>query len=92
MEEQMRYKQNRGGHAPGHLREAFIESLYNDDPMVEVDDIQRSIEWLCGQLWNCSDIMPGEDCDAIELPQGSTYAKAARKILWERKYASSPAE
>ncbi len=85
----MRYKPNRGGHAPGHLRDAFVESLYTDDPNIEVDDTQRSVEWLCGQLWNCSDIMPGEDCDSIELPRGSTYAKAARMILYRIKYAKA---
>lgn len=36
--------------------------------------------WLLGQLWNCSDIMPGSLCDDLELRHGRTYAVAAREL------------
>ena len=36
--------------------------------------------WLIGQLWNCRDILPWLDCSALDLPHGSTYAQAARKL------------
>jgi hypothetical protein len=36
--------------------------------------------WLTGQLWNCTDILPGGDCESLGLPHGSTYAQAARLI------------
>jgi len=89
------FKANRGGHAPGHLREAFwlyVEDLESgkeiDDKEFLSKDIQeifwdekkRTVGWLLGQLWNCTDIMPSEGCLELELPQGSTYARAARLI------------
>jgi hypothetical protein len=92
----------RGGHAPGHLRDAFSEcfesphselwysALANDDVLSfyshELQEIwnHMSVEergrWLVGQLWNCSDVMPGSLCDDLDLRQGSTYAVAARKL------------
>ena len=39
--------------------------------------------WLCGQLWNCTDIMPGSACDALDIPHGTTYARAVRKLKVE---------
>jgi hypothetical protein len=36
--------------------------------------------WLCGQLWNCTEILPAEYCDALGIPAGSTYARAARFV------------
>ena len=36
--------------------------------------------WLAGQLWQCTDILPGHVCDDLGIPLGSTYAQAARHI------------
>jgi hypothetical protein len=58
------------GHAPGHLRDAFEEAIY------EHDDV--SLWKLTGKLWNCSDIMPGDVCNEADLLGGSTYAMYAR--------------
>jgi len=78
-----RYDASRGGHAPGHLREAFCE-LIETGKMPDIDfwwDGQaRMFEWLRGQLWNCSDIMPSGLCMDLDLPQGSTYARAVRSL------------
>jgi len=69
----MRYKANRGGHAPGHLRDWFWR--YIEAGQVIDGDLQEEIiesitryrlalrgktleQWLLGQLWNCRDIMP----------------------------------
>jgi len=91
----MKYKfdASRGGHAPGHIREMFEqmfdgydwekdegEIFYHDGKMV-------SPQWVIGQLWNCTDIMPSSLCAATrdfcddydkDLMQGSTYAQGAR--------------
>lgn len=80
----MRYRPNLGGHAPGHLREAFLEYL-NGDPDSETISIgyeekAMPLRWLLGQLWNCTDILPEEYCTKLELMSGSTYAQAVRKI------------
>ena len=71
-------------HTPSHLREAFQEYLDSDTPTssfrVEHDGEQKSIDWLLGQLWKCTDILPGGYCDQLDLPHGSTYAQAVRRM------------
>jgi len=91
-----RYNASRGGHAPGHLRDALIECIDNLNPgpwylalamqkrwtAMSLEDRGR---WLTGQLWNCRDILPGSVCADLELPIGRnrTYAVAARKLRME---------
>ena len=86
----MRYKPNRGGHAPGHLREGFqvyLEKLDEGSPpnKLRIGYGRRlvSLNWLLGQLWNCTDVMPGECCQILDMDQGSTYAQAVRKVKSE---------
>ena len=71
----MRFKANRGGHAPGHLRDWFwqyVEAGQKIDGGLR-EEIVESIthhrlqlrgksleEWLLGQLWDCRDIMPAD--------------------------------
>ena len=61
----------RYGHAPGHIREAFLNAIeefmaWNDgepEPTVDVefDYVPNTtpISAVCGLLWNCTDILPG---------------------------------
>ena len=42
--------------------------------------IEQRARWITGQLWNCSDIMGSGSCQDLGLPQGSTYARAARYL------------
>jgi hypothetical protein len=71
-------------HAPTHLREALQEYLDSDTPAkefrVEHDGEDKSLEWLLGQLWNCTDVLPGGHCDQLDIPKGSTYAQAVRRM------------
>lgn len=79
----MKYKPNRGGHAPGFLRDAFQEWVEEGDQekkTVIIDDEEKPLNWLLGQLWNCTDILPGCDCMLLDIPSGSTYAQAVRSI------------
>ena len=98
----VRYAPARGGHAPGHLRHAFLHGLGEGwgsawpAPLAEAEALDWSNEqraawwagltveqrarWLTGQLWNCTDIMPSLACEQLELPLGSTYARAARHL------------
>ncbi|UCC38765.1 MAG: hypothetical protein JSV96_13205 [Candidatus Aminicenantes bacterium] len=69
----------KGGHAPGYLRDAFHE--YLETEQVVIDEVERPIKWLIGQLWNCTDIMPSEYCSLLDIPSGSTYAQAVRFAL-----------
>ncbi len=74
---------SRGGHAPGYLREAFLDWLEeahagNELPaQVEMQDDgrQRPISWLLGRLWNCTDILPG---DAFRLLRDGLYLDLRR--------------
>lgn len=77
-----KFDPRRGGHAPGHLREAFGE--WADDTSQAViavgyDETEVPVSWLFGVLWNCSDIMPADLCGVLDMRLGSTYAMAVRK-------------
>lgn len=78
----VRYQPRLGGHAPGHLRDAFEAAVeayesWNDgepEPIVKVgyDETPMTISKICGLVWNCSDIMPWMLCRDIDdlLPSG----------------------
>ena len=79
----MTYQANKGGHAPGHLREAltdYLETTDQETKTVEVDGEEKPLSWLIGQLWNCTDVMPASSCDCLDIHHGSTYAQAVRKL------------
>lgn len=81
----MQYAANRGGHAPGHLREAFGEWLEGDR---EIDTDARR---LIGQLWNCTDIMPRAMREIVDEGYGIeawTYAQAVRAVRAAAPWAS----
>ena len=58
----MKYKPSRGGHAPGHLRDALLEYLDGDSESdtvtVGYEERVMPLKWLVGQLWNCTDVLP----------------------------------
>lgn len=62
----------RRGHAPGHVREALHAYLDAGDRPLPAD--------IVGQLWNCSDLLPSDYCVEIQIPRGSTYARAVRHL------------
>lgn len=45
--------------------------------------VKRRARWLLGQLHNCTDIMGSDICSQLELPKGSTVARAARMLRSE---------
>lgn len=61
-------KHPRGGHFPGHLRNAFLQAIeiwYSSDdanPTVVFEDDYRerqiTMAEACGIMWNCRDILP----------------------------------
>ena len=90
---EMRYNASRGGHAPGHIRDAFaycaietnmFQTCKPDMDVTEYIDDWNGRKWtlrsLLGQLWNCTDIMPWELCGDLGFPAGSTHAQAARAL------------
>lgn len=95
----MRHKANRGGHAPGHLRETLEDYLESDNPLSRPYNKPRqhlltekialsgweegkevSLSWLLGQLWNCTDVLPADYCEILEIKHGSSFAQAVRFI------------
>jgi hypothetical protein len=73
----------RGGHAPGYVREAFLDWIeFGCDPteLVTVGDDDRNIYWLIRLLWNCSETLPGWACSDLDIPRGSSYAQAVRQL------------
>ncbi len=71
-------------HIGTHLREVLQDYLDSDVPAseftVEHNGQERSLSWLLGQLWDCTDVLPVGYCNQLELPQGSTYAQAVRRM------------
>ncbi|MCA1840852.1 MAG: hypothetical protein ABR507_11420 [Actinomycetota bacterium] len=82
--------------APEYIKDAFqhwVEGwgweskerhLYPYNEIVyDVGD--KNDEWqltrLLGKLWKCTEVMPNNLCDRLDIEHGSTYAKAAQMIL-----------
>jgi hypothetical protein len=90
------FSPSRGGHAPGDLRDSFIDSVdvieqwdaSQPEPTVELRGHQVPVTRIIGLLWNCSDILGGPVCRPINgmvrrpdsFPSGATYAQAARQL------------
>jgi hypothetical protein len=65
-------------HCSTNVREQFqdlIVDLYVDH--VFPTDAHLTI---AGRLWRCTDILPGGDCETMDMPTGSTYAQAALQV------------
>lgn len=60
-------------YASGAMRDAFLLALDGDDPLRS-----RSI---ARELATCGNPLPGLTCDQLDLPHGSTYGTAARRLL-----------
>jgi hypothetical protein len=97
-----KFSTTRGGHAPGHLRDALLDTLdwaYQEDwfeRLAEDPDVlifrnpskqerwermsgREKALWLCGQLWNCTDILPRLVASEFDLRR-NTYAVLARHL------------
>lgn len=74
-------------HKGTHLRDGFQEYLDFDGPpadfRVEHNGRDYGIVWLLGKLWTCTDILPWSYCDQLDIPAGSTYARAAQMMKAE---------
>jgi hypothetical protein len=98
------YAPARGGHAPGDVRDAFVEAVdayeaWEDgtpEPTVDVRDQPIRISVVCGLVWNCTDVMPGRLYDHLanlvrwpeDMTQRRTYAAGARLLKSMIKGAS----
>lgn len=79
----------RGGRAPGHLRDALYEWLetvdletatLGDTVLVGWEETPRTVGWLLGQLWDCTDAVPStirdHTVDQLELLGTVDYEEA----------------
>jgi hypothetical protein len=97
-------KTNRSGHFPGYLRDAFLEAIDGYESWEIVNEPEPTIEVgysgelmtvseIFRKLWNCTDIMPGNDFDYLAnmdvYPKKRTYAAAARALLQAYKDAEA---
>ena len=89
----------RNGHAPGHIRSAFLDAVWayqaweegEPEPCVDVEiryePHSTPIGRVCGMLWNCTDIIPGLVFDTLAdcgLDVGRrTYAACAQAMKAE---------
>lgn len=58
------------GHTPSAVHEAFVQSIENGTPS----------KMLAARLANCAEVVPRPVCRILDIPQGSTYAQAARSL------------
>ena len=74
------YKASRGGHAPDNVRKPFDEwaDAGMESETIDYEGQPMPYSKLLGMLWNCTDAMPAETCDSLDLPHGSTYARGVR--------------
>ncbi len=75
----------RQGHAPDDLRSAFLEALEDYYKQRGAADAAALLNAACGPLWNCTDVLPGSDCDLVAAivgveRRGYSYAAAARQL------------
>jgi hypothetical protein len=61
------------GSVPASVRNAFLD-LINDETQGE--EACRLVE----QVSTCTDVLPYEYCEMLELPEGTTFAEAAARI------------
>jgi hypothetical protein len=66
-------KTARGGSVSAQLRNAFLDLIENDARGVQACQ-------LAEQLIGCTDVLPYEHCEMLELPAGSTFAQAAERV------------
>lgn len=76
------------GHAKGHVREGFLEWLdslggkppNSIDGEFEFEGKPIAVQAIIRRLWNCTDTLPSEYCDQLDIPKGSSYAQAVRGL------------
>jgi hypothetical protein len=66
-------EQTSGGSVPAQLRNAFLDLIENDARGAQACH-------LAAQLIACTDVLPFEHCEMLDLPPGSTFARAAQTV------------
>ena len=70
-------------HMPGNIRADFVD-LVEEYRLAHLPDTRlardKRLALLLDSLAECSDVMPGDICDALVVPRGSSYADAVREL------------
>src|SRR2546421_7512927 len=85
-------------HCSSNMREQFQDLIVD----VYVDQIcpTETHSAIAGRLWRCTDILPGGDCETMDIPRGPTYAQTAHQLkqnkpslrrTWEQCKHNQPA-
>ena len=56
---------------------------------IQKDDRSYELKKILGHLWNCTDIVPARYCEQLDIPIGSSYAKAVRDLFKSLSKSSS---
>jgi hypothetical protein len=72
----MQSSESAGGSTPAALRNAFLD-------LIEDETRGEEACRLAEQLLRSTEVLPYEYCEMLELPQGSTFGHAARKLRTE---------
>ena len=70
-------------------QQAVYEVTFNGGVSSITADLATEIATVTGLLWNCTDVLPGEYCALLDLPQGSSYAQAARFVRREMQRSAA---
>jgi len=76
-------------HKNAEIRETmlfWLDSNGMDYPKEIASFIQKDgqtceLRKTLGRLWNCTDILPATYCLQLDIPRGSSYAKAVRDLF-----------
>jgi hypothetical protein len=74
------------GHAPGNVRGPFLDALdacYGPGSTPTVSGYQE-LRRSAAALGKCTDTLPRDYCELLDIPSGSTYAKAAAAVTLSR--------
>jgi hypothetical protein len=77
-------------HFGEHLRVSFRQWVYDGmPPEAACEERYEPVMWpaekLLGLMTHCTDTMPGDICHELDVELGSSYARAAQRLLSERK-------
>ncbi len=85
--------------APENVKEAFGE-FTNDCKTLNdflADEFETwggrdkfKIDWLIGLLGDCTEAMPANVSNALDLPRGATFAQGAERLHWMREHKRWP--
>ena len=74
------------------ISEAFCDWVDDGMPPQAVweqrhQDVHGPAEKLLGLMCHCTDVIPADVCQQLDIERGSTYARAAQRLLAEQRIA-----